>query len=113
MSGGHSTSSEPGGPGIAHYQSSDARVLRVDNKCQKPTVTLPTGGRATEQDFHEFYSKGEFVVLNIRVIQYSSTVALSNYYEATMRCLLNTIHFIYSIYICFSFNVQKVQQPNF
>ncbi|XP_033745593.1 uncharacterized protein LOC117331107 [Pecten maximus] len=54
---------EPGGPGMIYFEGDQSRNLRVDNKCQKPTVTEPTGNTAEESHFNTYINTGAIAFL--------------------------------------------------
>ncbi|XP_066271773.1 uncharacterized protein [Branchiostoma lanceolatum] len=62
---GGTSSREPGGPGMAYMEGTNPvnKNLRVDNKCQQPTVTEPTGDRAGEEQFAQYIQTGAIAYL--------------------------------------------------
>ncbi|KAI8481431.1 hypothetical protein Bbelb_408050 [Branchiostoma belcheri] len=62
---GGSSSTEPGGPGMAYMEGTNPvnKNLRVDNKCQQPEVTMPTGDRAGEEQFAQYIQTGAVAYL--------------------------------------------------
>ncbi|KAK3576661.1 hypothetical protein CHS0354_004945 [Potamilus streckersoni] len=54
---------EPGGPGIAYFHGSHIRNLRIDNKCQKPIVTEPSGNKADYMDYQNYIYSGAIAYL--------------------------------------------------
>ncbi|KAL5013117.1 hypothetical protein ScPMuIL_007387 [Solemya velum] len=56
---------EPGGPGIAYFENDNVRQIRVDNKCQMPTVTEPAASleMARQDHYNTYVSTGAIAYL--------------------------------------------------
>ena len=50
--------SEAGGPGVTYFRAGAYSNLRVDNKCQLPSITLPNSFYATQDDYDTMLDTG-------------------------------------------------------
>ncbi|CAH1775844.1 unnamed protein product, partial [Owenia fusiformis] len=58
---GGSGNSEPGGPGMTYFHKTslpEYKELRVDNGCQSPRVTMPSGTTATQTEYDSYIETG-------------------------------------------------------
>ncbi|KAI0241655.1 hypothetical protein LSAT2_021877, partial [Lamellibrachia satsuma] len=54
--------------------------LRIDNKCQSPKVTMPTGTRANMEDYHAYTATGAIAYLLPAIDDYEYTFTLVEVY---------------------------------